>query len=103
MYEKTFSNKLSIVIKIQNDGLDEKPELKVATSFLQTKTLPHKQKLFLKITSLKQENFKVEEYIREFEQLQIHVGLDEESKPKIARFIKGLSPSIARRWNYNLT
>jgi len=47
------------------------------------------------ITSLNQENLKVEEYIREFEQLQMRVGLDEESKLKIVMFIKGLSPSIA--------
>ena len=49
------------------------------------------------ITSLNQENLKVEEYIREFEQLQIRVGLDEEPKLKIARFIKVLSLNIASK------
>ena len=48
----------------------------------------------LKITSLSLETFKVEEYMREFEQLQMRVVLDEESKLKIARFIKRLSPNI---------
>ena len=61
--------------------------------------LPHsyKQELYLKITSLNLENLKVEEYIREFEQLQMTVGLDEEPELKMARFIKGLSPSIASK------
>jgi len=39
----------------------------------------------------------VEEYIREFKQLQMRVGSGEKSKLKIARFIKGLSPNIANK------
>ena len=55
----------------------------------------YKQELYLKITSLSQENLMVEEYIRMFEQLQMRVGFHEEPELKIARFIKGLSLSIA--------
>jgi len=57
----------------------------------------YKQELYLKITSINQENLKVEWYIKEFEQLQMQVGLDEELELKIAKFIKGLSPSIVTR------
>ena len=49
------------------------------------------------ITSFNQENVKIEKYIKEFEQLQMRVGLDEESELMIARFIKGLSPSIGNK------
>ena len=54
----------------------------------------YKQELYLKITSLNQVNL-IEEYIREFEQLQIRVSLDEEPELKIARSITELSPRIA--------
>jgi len=57
----------------------------------------YKQEFFLKIHSLNQENLKVEEYIRKFEQLQMRVCLNEEPKLKIARFIKRLSASIANK------
>jgi len=40
---------------------------------------------------------KIEEYIREFEQLQMRVSLDEEPELKIVRFLKGLAPSIASK------
>jgi len=36
----------------------------------------------------------VEEHIREFEQLKMRVGSNEEPELKIARFIEGLSPNI---------
>jgi len=49
------------------------------------------------ITSLNQENPKAEECIMVFEQLQMRVGLDEELELEIARFNKGLSPSIASK------
>ena len=39
----------------------------------------YKQELYLNITSLNQENLKVEKDIREFAKLQIRVGLNEES------------------------
>jgi len=39
----------------------------------------------------------VEEYIREFEQLYMKVGSSEDNELTIARFIKGLSPSITHK------
>jgi len=39
----------------------------------------------------------VEEYIWEFELLQMRVGLNEDNELTIAKFIKGLSPSIANK------
>jgi len=63
---------------------------------------PYKQELYLKITSLNQENLKLEEYVREFEQLQMRVYLKEEPKLKISRSIKGLSLSIANKIKMDL-
>jgi len=57
----------------------------------------YKQELYLKITSLSQENLKVEEYIQEFEQLQRRAWLNEDNELTIAIFIKGLSPSIVNK------
>jgi len=37
------------------------------------------------------------EYIREFEQLEMIIGLNKDNKLTIARFIKGLSPSIGNK------
>ena len=56
----------------------------------------YKQELYRKITSLSQEDLNVE-YIREFEQLQMRLGLNEDNELTIARFIKGLSPNIANK------
>jgi len=39
----------------------------------------------------------VEEYIREFEQLQIRSGIEEEPDQTMARFIWGLEPSVAEK------
>ena len=36
-------------------------------------------------------------HIREFEQLQLRVGLDEDDELIIVRFIKGLYPSVANK------
>jgi len=55
----------------------------------------YKQELYHKITTHCQENLKVEEYICEFEQLQMRIELNEDNELTIARFIKRLSPSIA--------
>jgi len=55
----------------------------------------YKQELYPKITSLSQENVRVREYIREFEQLYMRVGLNEDNELTIVGFIKGLSPNIA--------
>ena len=57
----------------------------------------YKQELYPKITSLSQENVRVREYIREFEQLYMRVGLNEDNELTIARFIKGLSPNITHK------
>jgi len=57
----------------------------------------HKQELYLKVTSLHQGSMKVEEYIREFEQLQIRCALREESEQTIVRFLKGLNSAILER------
>ena len=54
----------------------------------------YKQQLYLKVTSLQQGSMKVEEYIREFELLQIRCALREEPEQTIARFLKGLNSSI---------
>jgi len=54
----------------------------------------YKQDLYLRVTSLQQGNIKVEEYIREFEQHQIRCSLREEPEQTIARFLKGLNPTI---------
>jgi len=63
--------------------------------------LSYEQELYLKINSLSQENLKVEEHIREFEQLQMRVGLNKDNELTIARFIKGLSLALLIRWNYS--
>jgi len=39
----------------------------------------------------------VEKYIHEFEQLQIRSGLEEEPNQIMARFLRGLDPSIAEK------
>jgi len=57
----------------------------------------YKQELYLKSTILSQENLRVEEYIREFEQLQMRVSSNEDNELTIARFIRGLSLSIAHK------
>ena len=57
----------------------------------------YKHGLYLKITSHSQENLNMEEYIREFEQLQMGAGLNEDLELKITRFIKGLSPNITNK------
>jgi len=86
----------------KNKARDTKSKIKTWSKLkkhMEKRFLPpsYKQELYLKITSLSQENLKVEEYIREFEQLQTRVGLDEDNELTIARFIKGLSPSIAHK------
>jgi len=39
----------------------------------------------------------VEEYLREFEQLQIRSGIEEEPEQTMARFLRGVEPSIAEK------
>ena len=57
----------------------------------------YKQELYLKITNLSQENLNVKEYLWEFEQLQMRVGLNEDCELTIVRFMKGLSLSITNK------
>ena len=57
----------------------------------------YKQELYLKATSLQHRNMKVEEYIREFEPLQIRCALREEPEQTIAKFLKGLYPTVLER------
>jgi len=57
----------------------------------------YKQELYLKVTSLPWGSMKVEEYIREFEQLQISYALREDPEQTIARFLKDLNPVILER------
>jgi len=56
-----------------------------------------KQEMYLKVTSLQQGSMKIEEYIREFEQLQIRCALREEPEQTIARVPKGLNSAILER------
>jgi len=39
----------------------------------------------------------VDEYIRKFEQLQIRSGVEEEPEQTMARFLRGLALSIAKK------
>ena len=39
----------------------------------------------------------MKEYIREFEQLQIRSGIEEEPEQTMAQFLRGLEPSITRK------
>ena len=57
----------------------------------------YKRDLYLKVSSLSQGRLNVEEYIREFEQLQIRNGLVEELEQTMARFLRGLDPVIAEK------
>jgi len=57
----------------------------------------YKRDLYLKVSSLSQGCLNVEEYIREFEQLKIRSGLEEEPEQTMARFFKGLDPGIAKK------
>ncbi|KAK9740732.1 hypothetical protein RND81_03G056500 [Saponaria officinalis] len=55
------------------------------------------QENYLKLQALTQDNMSVAEYIKEFEKMTIVCDLEEKEELKIARFIKGLIPSIANR------
>jgi len=52
----------------------------------------YKQELYLRV--LQQGSIKVEQYARDFEQLQIRCGLGEEPKHIIAKFLKKLNPTV---------
>jgi len=57
----------------------------------------YKRDLYLKVSNLSQRRSNIEEYIREFEQLQIRSGLEEEPEQTMARFLKDLDPGIAEK------
>ena len=57
----------------------------------------YNQELYLKVTSMQYASMQVEEYIREFEQLQIRCALREEPEQTTARFLKGLNPVILEK------
>ena len=57
----------------------------------------YKRELYLRVSSLSQGRLSVEEYIREFEQLQIRSGIKEEPEQTMARFIRGLQSNIAEK------
>ncbi|XP_074314110.1 uncharacterized protein LOC141649315 [Silene latifolia] len=57
----------------------------------------YEQENYLKLQSLSQENLSVVEYIKEFERMTIVCDLEEKEVLRVARFIKGLTPSIAIR------
>ena len=57
----------------------------------------YKRDLNLSVSSLSQGCLSVEEYIREFQQLQIRSGIEEEPRQTMARFLRGLEPSITEK------
>ena len=57
----------------------------------------YKRELYLRVSSLSQGRLSVEEYIREFEQLQIRSEIEEEPKQTMARLLRGLESSIAEK------
>ncbi|XP_074283320.1 uncharacterized protein LOC141607870 [Silene latifolia] len=57
----------------------------------------YEQENYLKLQSLSQENLSVAEYIKEFERMMIVCDLEEKEELRVARFIKGLIPSLASK------
>jgi len=57
----------------------------------------YKHDLYLRVSSLNQGCLSVEEYIHEFKQLQIRSGIEEEHEQTMARFLRGLEPSIVKK------
>ena len=57
----------------------------------------YKCDLYLRVSSLNQGHLSVEEYVREFEQIQLRSGIEEEPKQTMAQFLRGLEPSIAEK------
>ena len=69
-------------------------------------TSSYKKEIYLRITFLSQKNLKMEAYIREFEQLQLRVELDEDEELTIVRFIANkveLQPYLSFDNVFNLT
>ncbi|XP_074283060.1 uncharacterized protein LOC141607609 [Silene latifolia] len=57
----------------------------------------YEQENYLKLQSLSQENLFLADYVKEFERMTIVCDLEEKEVLRVARFIKGLTPSIATR------
>ncbi|XP_074278627.1 uncharacterized protein LOC141602223 [Silene latifolia] len=57
----------------------------------------YEQENYLKLQSLSQENLSVAEYIKEFERMMIVCDLEEKEELRVARFIRGLIPSLASK------
>ncbi|XP_074278634.1 uncharacterized protein LOC141602228 [Silene latifolia] len=57
----------------------------------------YEQDNYLKLQSLEQGSMTVIEYIKEFEKMSIVCDLEEKEELRVARFIKGLTPAIAKR------
>ncbi|KAK9668686.1 hypothetical protein RND81_13G078400 [Saponaria officinalis] len=57
----------------------------------------YEQVNYLKLQSLMQENLSVTDYIKEFERMSILCDLEEKEELRVARFIKGLIPSLATK------
>ncbi|XP_074303008.1 uncharacterized protein LOC141637423 [Silene latifolia] len=57
----------------------------------------YEQDNYLKLQSLEQGSMTVTEYIKEFEKMSIVCDLEEKEELRVARFIKGLTPAIAKR------
>ncbi|XP_074278650.1 uncharacterized protein LOC141602245 [Silene latifolia] len=57
----------------------------------------YEQENYLKLQSLSQENLSVAEYIKELERMMIVCDLEEKEELRVARFIKGLIPSLASK------
>ena len=55
----------------------------------------YKRELYLRVSSSSHGRLSTKEYIREFEQLQIISGIEEEPEQTMVRFVRGLEPSIA--------
>ena len=55
----------------------------------------YKQKLFLKLNSLKQNQLSIDQYVAEFKKLYLACGCKEEDEQKIAKILLGLNKSIA--------
>lgn len=55
----------------------------------------YKQELYLQMTHLKQANLSMAEYTREFEQLKLRTGVNEEPEQTIARYIRGMNSIVA--------
>ncbi|XP_074303635.1 uncharacterized protein LOC141638106 [Silene latifolia] len=57
----------------------------------------YEQDNYLKLQSLEQESMSVTDYIKEFEKMSIVCDLEEKEELRVARFVKGLTPALAKR------